>query len=179
MAKPQIFFPGDLSFDPDPLVSGDEAWVEQTTLEAAGLSADHLTRLQAEGWVEPWPLPQGVCWCLTPWAAERFNVHLVERWQRQDGPGDRWLEVPCWSSQEPTGPIFSRPPGCREVEFSNFSGWDSIEMPRVGPELLEDPFRGGPLKLLGRYVQVDPRLRPKRRARPSRGKRAKSARTSR
>jgi hypothetical protein len=83
----------------DSLIDAPTAW--QTPMQLAlrtGLpllkTADELADLYAAGVVVPWPAcPEGVAVTLTPWAAERLEVRIVEigvkevpRWARAGQP---------------------------------------------------------------------------------------------
>ncbi|MFO0887518.1 MAG: hypothetical protein U0790_00065 [Isosphaeraceae bacterium] len=80
------------------MASHRRAWISAAELKLCGHDAGRLEALEADGLVARWTLPGGELWCLTPLAAERLQIVMDERWERQsDGT---WLESPRWVEPE-------------------------------------------------------------------------------
>lgn len=138
----------------DLIVSGAEAWTSAEALASAGHGPAELAALEAAGLAEPWGLPGGDAWTLTPLAAYLLGVCL-------DGPL-RWAPRPLdVTLRRRPCHVHCAPGQCR------------LRLPELvpdrapGPEYLIDPVSEAPIRLLpqlfdsGKPVIIDKRLRGK------------------
>jgi hypothetical protein len=63
------------------VIAGDLAWSVWSDLVAAGHDPDRLRALVGRGYLEPWDRPEGLHVSLTPWAAWRLHLAIVEHWE--------------------------------------------------------------------------------------------------
>lgn len=98
--------------------------------EGADETSDLLCDLDLEGWIEVWEDEQGPLICLTPLAAERLRLRLVE-----NGPGvsPRWVSI---DEPEPPLPRVYQP-GSGDKETALGFVQDNALPPDVGAERAE------------------------------------------
>jgi hypothetical protein len=68
---------------------GERTWTPAAELARVGLNGATLSGLVAVGWVEEFPLAEGMALTLSAWAAEALSLDQEEQWEVHSGPIDQ------------------------------------------------------------------------------------------
>lgn len=158
------------------IVKAPLAWLPWDQVETRW--PGELERLLAEGLIARWERPDGVAVTLTPLSAERLQVEIEEHWKYrtedvglQQTPPSHHVEriaeeVPRWGAVQTDahGVLCFSPlvlPRHAHEAPQHYQPPDSPAHSRARPAL--DPYTGEPMRLLGRPVTIDPRMKPRRK----------------
>ncbi len=150
------------------VVAAPEAWSRAEDL-ALAFGPEVVTALIGLGWLDLWQRPDYTAITLTPIAAVRLKVRIVEHWatapkdKDDPSPGRCVAEMPGWRDESTPERAVKLPRHAHEVELP-FP--ELVPDHRPGPELLIDEVSEEPVRLFqdalrprGVTVVIDRRIR--------------------
>jgi hypothetical protein len=98
---------------------GERTWTPAAELVRVGLNGSTLAGLVSAGWVEEFPLTEGMALTLSAWAAEALSLDQEEQWEVHSGPIDQEDSAcektrSCVSQPHEVPRFEVRPPPCEK-----------------------------------------------------------------